>query len=243
MRAIILSLTGLFLSITLCFGQSSNESWNKAAFEAKTINDVYASLGISNVSERSPYIFVKAPDIAENGFVVPVTIQITNNSDVNFIALIGDKNTEPLICFFTYSDIAIPSMSVRAKLRETSNYISVVKTKNNTYEKADNEVKVTMGANTNSKPGTAGDIKLRATISNDITSVKVLIKHPMDPSLFIKQIWVEVNGKIAISGQLSTWLSVDPYFGFELKNSKKGDKIIFKYLNSNGETKSAEAIL
>src|SRR5688572_19936140 len=48
-------------------------TWNKAAFESKAIADALKSLGATNAQE-SRDIAITAPDIAENGAVVPVAV-------------------------------------------------------------------------------------------------------------------------------------------------------------------------
>ena len=46
--------------------------WNKAAFESKSVEDVAKNLmGLEGAAEESADINIKAPDIAENGAVVP----------------------------------------------------------------------------------------------------------------------------------------------------------------------------
>ncbi|MEW6591652.1 MAG: thiosulfate oxidation carrier protein SoxY, partial [Pseudomonadota bacterium] len=46
-------------------------AWNKAAFESKNVGDALKGLGVANPAD-SKDITIKAPDIAENGAVVPV---------------------------------------------------------------------------------------------------------------------------------------------------------------------------
>jgi sulfur-oxidizing protein SoxY len=51
-------------------------AWNKGAFEAKSAIDAMKALGMGN-AEESTAIVIRAPDIAENGAVVP--IDVTSN--------------------------------------------------------------------------------------------------------------------------------------------------------------------
>ncbi|HSQ05292.1 MAG TPA: thiosulfate oxidation carrier protein SoxY, partial [Burkholderiales bacterium] len=48
-------------------------SWNKNAFEAKAVSDALNNLGASRYVE-SRDIVITAPDIAENGAVVPIAV-------------------------------------------------------------------------------------------------------------------------------------------------------------------------
>lgn len=51
------------------------QEWNKNAFEAKNLNDTVKALGGTSAVESKDITFVNAPDIAENGAVVPVGVQ------------------------------------------------------------------------------------------------------------------------------------------------------------------------
>jgi sulfur-oxidizing protein SoxY len=72
--------------------------WNKAGFDAKDLNGALASIGGGGAA-ASGDISVKAPDIAENGAVVPVEIT-SNIAGTEGIAIVGEKNALPLIADF-----------------------------------------------------------------------------------------------------------------------------------------------
>ena len=69
-------------------------AWPKAAMEARTVDDALKGIGMSGATESGD-VKIKAPDIAENGAVVPVTVS-TSLSDVTNIALVVEKNGTPL---------------------------------------------------------------------------------------------------------------------------------------------------
>jgi sulfur-oxidizing protein SoxY len=73
-------------------------AWNKAGFESKAVADVLKSLGATGASE-SKDIVITAPDIAENGAVVPiaVTSRIPNTQQISIVA---EKNPFPLAATF-----------------------------------------------------------------------------------------------------------------------------------------------
>jgi len=116
--------------------------WNKAGFESKDLGGVLSTIGASG-AVPSGDISVKAPDIAENGAVVPVE---TNSSiaGTESIAIVGEKNSLPLIAVFNLSNGAQGFISTRIKMGATSNVIAVVKAGGKVY-KAHKEVKVTIG--------------------------------------------------------------------------------------------------
>jgi sulfur-oxidizing protein SoxY len=117
-------------------------AYNKAGFESKDVNGALSAIGGGGAA-ASGDIHVKAPDIAENGAVVPVEIT-SNIAGTDSIAIIGEKNAFPLIAVFNLSNGAEGFVSTRIKMGTTSNVIAVVKAGGKTY-KAQKEVKVTIG--------------------------------------------------------------------------------------------------
>ncbi|MDP3419713.1 MAG: thiosulfate oxidation carrier protein SoxY, partial [Thiobacillus sp.] len=73
-------------------------AWNKSAFEAKNVGDVMKNLGVSAPAD-SKDISIKAPDIAENGAVVPVEVT-SGIAGITSIVVIAEKNAQPLVGTF-----------------------------------------------------------------------------------------------------------------------------------------------
>jgi Predicted secreted protein len=115
--------------------------WNSAAFAARKPADALAAIGAGDAG-ASPEVRVKAPDIAENGAVVPVEV-LTTLADVESIAILGEKNVYPLAALFALSDFD-GSLSTRIKMGETASVRAVVKAGGKVYT-ATKEVKVTAG--------------------------------------------------------------------------------------------------
>lgn len=115
--------------------------WNSAAFGAKKPADALAAIGAGDAA-RSPNIVVKAPDIAENGAVVPVEV-VTTLPEVESIAILGEKNVYPLVALYTLSDFG-GSLSTRIKMGETASVRAIVRAAGKVYT-ATREVKVTVG--------------------------------------------------------------------------------------------------
>ena len=118
-------------------------AWNKSAFEAKSVADARKALLGTTETTESTEITVKAPDIAENGAVVPVTVSSTL-SGVTSISIFADKNPTPLTSTYELPDGTLPYISTRIKMAKTSNVIAVVKAGGKLYS-ARKEVKVTIG--------------------------------------------------------------------------------------------------
>jgi sulfur-oxidizing protein SoxY len=118
-------------------------NWPKAAFEAKETNAALKDLLGSDATESSDKVKIKAPDIAENGAVVPVTVE----SDVDgakTISIMAAGNGTPLIASFELGENAIPFVSTRIKMAKTSDVIAVVQT-GDALLSAAKPVKVTIG--------------------------------------------------------------------------------------------------
>jgi sulfur-oxidizing protein SoxY len=118
------------------------QSWNQAAFESRNLADVLKAIGGIGAAE-SAQITVKAPDIAENGAVVPVEIT-SAIPGTESIAIVGEKNNLPLVAHFDLMNGAEGFVSTRIKLGSTSNVRAVVKAGGKMYTAA-KEVKVTIG--------------------------------------------------------------------------------------------------
>ncbi|MFZ5555400.1 MAG: thiosulfate oxidation carrier protein SoxY [Pseudomonadota bacterium] len=116
--------------------------WNKSAFEAKSVADALKGLGASAPTETAD-ILIKAPDIAENGAVVPieVTSKIAGTSN---IAVMAEKNPTPLAANFALDNGAEGYVSFRIKMGQTSN-VKVLVAANGKFYTAQKEVKVTIG--------------------------------------------------------------------------------------------------
>ena len=123
-------------------GQVLAATWNAGAFEAKKVGDAMNGLGIASPVESAD-VLLKAPDIAENGAVVP--IEVTSNvPNTQKISVFIDNNPNPLCASFDLAGGAMPSISVRVKMQQTSN-VRVVAHAGGKFFVAAKEVKVTIG--------------------------------------------------------------------------------------------------
>jgi sulfur-oxidizing protein SoxY len=118
-------------------------TWNKAAFETKSLNDVVKALGGQSATESKDIQFLNTPDIAENGAVVPFTIT-SKIPKTESIALLVEKNPNILAAKFDIPEGTEPWVNTRAKMGQTSNVFALVKA-DGKYYYASKEVKVTLG--------------------------------------------------------------------------------------------------
>lgn len=123
-------------------GQAWAATWNKSAFESKAVADALKGLGAANLID-SKDITITAPDIAENGAVVPiaVTSKIANTQSISILA---EKNPFPLAATFDISSGGDSYVSTRLKMGQTSDVRVVVKADGKFYTAA-KEVKITVG--------------------------------------------------------------------------------------------------
>lgn len=117
-------------------------AWNKDGFEAKTVAEALKSIGAASAAD-SKDILIKAPDIAENGAVVPVEVT-SKIADTQSIAIIAEKNPQPLVASFDLANGAEGYVNVRIKMGQSSNIRAVVNAGGKFYA-ATKEVKVTIG--------------------------------------------------------------------------------------------------
>ncbi|TSA40812.1 MAG: thiosulfate oxidation carrier protein SoxY [Betaproteobacteria bacterium] len=145
LRRTLLKFSGAALAVgtgLLKAGEVFAAAWNKPAFESKAVADALKNLGAPNLIE-SKDIIITAPDIAENGAVVPiaVTSKIPNTQSISIIA---EKNPFPLTSTHDVANGGEGYVSIRLKIGETSNVRAVVKADGKFYT-AVKEVKITIG--------------------------------------------------------------------------------------------------
>ena len=131
----LLGATGLFPGEAFAF--------NKTAFDAKNVNDAVKAYG-AGAPVESKDVSLTAPDIAENGAVVPMAVASTLPNLKHLLVLV-EKNPSSLVAKFDVSEAVEPSFSTRAKMGQTSDVYAVAITKDNKAFFTKKEVKVTLG--------------------------------------------------------------------------------------------------
>jgi sulfur-oxidizing protein SoxY len=117
--------------------------WPKAAFSAEDQASALKDLLGSDATEASDKVKIKAPDIAENGAVVPVTVE-SDVEGAKSISIIASGNNTPLIASFELGEQAQPFVSTRIKMAKTADVVAVVQTEGGLLSAA-KAVKVTIG--------------------------------------------------------------------------------------------------
>lgn len=116
--------------------------WPKAAFEAKTIDGGLSALYGDASHSESGDINIKAPDIAENGAVVPITVSTSMAAES--VSVLIAKNPVPVACSYALGSTTEGFVSTRVKMGKTSDLVAVVKSGGKLFS-AKKTVKVTIG--------------------------------------------------------------------------------------------------
>jgi sulfur-oxidizing protein SoxY len=135
--------TGLAITAGLLTPRMVLAAWPKSAFEAKSVDAAVDGLFGSDTLTGSDQIKIKAPDIAENGAVVPVSVN-TSIADAQSISIIAEKNANPLAASFDLGPGTEGYISTRIKMGKTASVIAVVKAGDKLFSTG-KEVKVTIG--------------------------------------------------------------------------------------------------
>ena len=121
---------------------AANDKYPEEAFKQKSVDDSVKLL-YGKTAEKSDKIKLDAPEIAENGSVVPISVTATL-PDVTAIAFLVAENPNALVAAYKIPAGTVPSVANRIKMARTSNVIVVVEAGGKLYSTS-KEVKVTVG--------------------------------------------------------------------------------------------------
>jgi sulfur-oxidizing protein SoxZ len=96
--------------------------------------------------------------------------------------------------------------------------------------------------------------KIRATLENGVTTVKLQVLHPMDtglfkdaktgnviPAYFIKELKCEHNGKLVLEALWGIAVSKNPYLSFSFEGGAAGDTVKVSWTDNKEMSGSGEA--
>jgi sulfur-oxidizing protein SoxZ len=98
-------------------------------------------------------------------------------------------------------------------------------------------------------------MKIRASVKEGVTEVKVLMQHDMEtgrrkdkdgvliPAWYITDVKVQHNGRTVLESQWGTGISKNPYLSCRIKGGAPGDKITISWLDNMGDSRSDEAVI
>src|SRR6476646_1807863 len=121
---------------------AANDKYPEDAFKAKGDADAIKSL-YGKTAEASDKVKLDAPEIAENGAVVPISVS-TTLSDVTSISILVAENPNALAASYKIPQGTVPAVANRLKMAKTTNVTCIVEAGGKLYS-ATREVKVTVG--------------------------------------------------------------------------------------------------
>lgn len=136
-------VAGLLASAGL-FPAAAFAEFNKTAFEAKNLADVLKAIKAGGAPTESKDVTITAPDIAENGAVVPLGAS-SSLPGVKQILILVEKNPSALVALFNITESIEASVSTRAKMGQSSDVYAVAVMNDGRALFAKKEVKVTLG--------------------------------------------------------------------------------------------------
>jgi sulfur-oxidizing protein SoxZ len=100
-----------------------------------------------------------------------------------------------------------------------------------------------------------GKIRVRASLSGDVTEVKALMRHPMEtglrkdaegnaiPAHFIEEVIAKCNDKVVLTGHWGASISANPFLAFQFKGGKPGDTVSVEWTDNQGQKDFGEAVI
>lgn len=99
-------------------------------------------------------------------------------------------------------------------------------------------------------------IRMRATVSDGVTSVRSIIRHPMDngytadpqsgeirPAHYIQEVTCRHNDRVVLRCDWSRAVSKNPYLAFEFTGAGAGDSLTIAWRDNHGATDSASIVI
>jgi sulfur-oxidizing protein SoxY len=121
---------------------AANDKYPEDAFKQKSDAEAIKAL-YGKTAELSDKVKLDAPEIAENGAVVPISIS-SSLADVTSMSILVSENPNALAASYKIPAGTVPSVANRLKMAKTTNVIAIVEAGGKLYSTT-KEVKVTVG--------------------------------------------------------------------------------------------------
>ena len=139
---LMLATLGLVSSGFFNRARANSELWDSTAFGAEEIESAIKEIVGVNIFPHAD-VSIIAPEIAENGAVVPVGVEVSI-PNISKIAILCEKNPHPLAALYDLSEGTVANIRTRIKMAETSRVVVIAKSGDKFYS-ADKLIKVTRG--------------------------------------------------------------------------------------------------
>ena len=142
-RLAVQRLTALLGALVVAArARAAAPNWPEQAFQQKSEADAVKQL-YGKPMQASDKVTLEAPEIAENGAVVPVSVS-SMLPNVTSISIIVPDNPSVLVASYQIAEGTMPSIGCRLKMAKTSQVIAIVESDGKLYSTS-KEVKVTLG--------------------------------------------------------------------------------------------------
>jgi sulfur-oxidizing protein SoxZ len=102
----------------------------------------------------------------------------------------------------------------------------------------------------------ASSIRLKTKIRDGVTTVRAIIRHPMEtgfridsetnefiPQHYINEIVIKHNGSVVITCDWSRAISKNPYLSFMFEGATIGDKVELSWTDNRNNVDSTETLI
>jgi len=98
-------------------------------------------------------------------------------------------------------------------------------------------------------------MRVRATEEGGLTTVRVLMAHPMETGLrrgsdgspiaahYITNVEATHNGRTVLSGVWGPAVSQNPFLAFKFRGAAKGQRVAVRWTDNRGGTRTEEAVI
>lgn len=230
----------------------------RAAFGGRTVDEVLQRLHVPPGERGGGDLALEAPDIAENGAVVPVTVS-TRWPGARHLAVLVEKNPTVLAAVFELSGAVPPSFQMRLKFAESSPLVAVAWDDEGHAVVARRQVDVISGSCDSTEPApeprAAQPTVIRAQAQGGQALVRLLMQHDMEsgqrkdaagrpvPAWYIETVEVQLNDRPVLVTQWGPAVSKDPYLQLTVPNARPGDRLAVSWVDSHGARRRDEALV
>lgn len=138
----LIGLGNAVLHAAPAFAATNDNKYPEDAFRQKSEADAVKAL-YGKSAEPSDKVKLDAPEIAENGAVVPISVTTTLDK-VSSISFLVAENPNALAATYRIPEGTVPSVANRLKMAKTTKLVAIVEADGKLYS-AVKEVKVTVG--------------------------------------------------------------------------------------------------
>jgi sulfur-oxidizing protein SoxZ len=98
-------------------------------------------------------------------------------------------------------------------------------------------------------------MRIRAQLTDGVTTVRVLMSHEMEtglrkdaqgmivPAWFIQQVSAQLNGRTVLTAQWGPSVAKNPYLQFRIKGGAPGDTVAISWIDNRDETRTDSAVI